>query len=355
MNNIILHNQITNTYTQISNIFIDEYMPSANGSYVKVYLLLLRTLSGYNSSISIPNIADSLELTDSDVKRAFVYWEKHDLLNIVRNSKGVISDISITSPDAIKVKSNFNVVINTAATLEESNINNDKTSYNRTYSSAEIKKVSTQTDFEWIITIIEKYMERTLTPSDVETAVFIYDSLHFSSDLMFYLYEYCISRGKKSAKYIQTVAINWDKEGIDTVDKADQFSARFEVNYIDVMKTFGLNGIPAPAQKEYIDKWLSSGFEPEIIKEACSRTLIAINEPSFKYANGILDNWKKLNVKTLADISKADSERATKVMAAHTDSLERTKPARKNSFNSYSQRNYSRDDYSSIEQQLLSN
>ena len=30
--------------TSISNIFLDEYMPGANGEYVKVYLYLLRSL-----------------------------------------------------------------------------------------------------------------------------------------------------------------------------------------------------------------------------------------------------------------------------------------------------------------------
>lgn len=370
MNTITLHNKSDITYTQISNLFIDEYMPSANGSYVKVYLLLLRILSDYTFNISIPDMADTLELTESDIKRAFAYWEKKNLLYIVRNTKGAICDISVTLPSASPVKATeliTETVPEIATTSECTEVKNENTSnedptqkekFNRTYSSAEIKTITSQNDFKWIITIIEKYMERTLTPADVETAVFIYDSLHFSTDLVFYLYEYCISRGKKSARYIQTVAINWANEGVDTVDKAEQFSMRFETNYINVMKNFGLNGIPAPAQKKYIDSWLSAGFTPAIIKEACSRTLIAINEPNFKYANSILDNWKKLKVITIEDIKTIDEARAKSIKKdnAGPDKQRSTKssqPVKQNSFNSYDQRHYSSDDYSSIEKQLL--
>lgn len=32
-------------YTSVSNDFIDHYMPSANGEFVKLYLYLLRCLS----------------------------------------------------------------------------------------------------------------------------------------------------------------------------------------------------------------------------------------------------------------------------------------------------------------------
>ena len=41
-------------FTVISNIFIDRYMPQANGSYVKVYLYLLRLVGdpSYNGTLS---------------------------------------------------------------------------------------------------------------------------------------------------------------------------------------------------------------------------------------------------------------------------------------------------------------
>ena len=62
--------------TSISNIFLDEYMPGANGEYVKVYLYLLRSLGDSTRELSVIGLADVLDCTESDILRAFKYWEK---------------------------------------------------------------------------------------------------------------------------------------------------------------------------------------------------------------------------------------------------------------------------------------
>ena len=42
MSKISLHAEGISDVTVVPNIFIDQFMPSANGAYVKVYLYLLR-------------------------------------------------------------------------------------------------------------------------------------------------------------------------------------------------------------------------------------------------------------------------------------------------------------------------
>ena len=63
--------------TIVANEFIDRYMASASGEYVKVYLYLLRHQP---NPIEIGQIADALDYTEADVKRAIAYWEKNGLL-----------------------------------------------------------------------------------------------------------------------------------------------------------------------------------------------------------------------------------------------------------------------------------
>lgn len=343
MNNIVLHNNDDIAYTCINNTFIDEYMPYANGSYVKVYLLIMRKLSDNCKDISISNMADSLELTEKDILRALKYWEKCGLLKICKDSSGTIRDITVTRPAAKSVSDNINVIIEPV----RKTIKKDK--YSRTYTMSEIAEVAAEPDFSWTINIIEKYMEQPLSPSDVELVVFLYDNLRFSPELILYLYEYCISHGKKSSKYIQAVAINWAKDSVDTVEKAMQYSTRFESDYMSVMKAFGLSQAPAPAQKDYIDSWLSMGFGNDVILEACNRTILAINEPSFKYANGILEKWHKAGIHTLNEIKEADLAHASKDKKEPRKNVTSSK---KNSFNSYTQRNYSKTDYTTLEQLL---
>ena len=59
--------------TAVAHEFIDEYMAAANGEYVKVYLYVLRH---QDEEITIEQIADALNHTESDVRRALSYWEK---------------------------------------------------------------------------------------------------------------------------------------------------------------------------------------------------------------------------------------------------------------------------------------
>lgn len=343
MNCFNLRNCCDISYTQISNVFIDEYMPSANGTYVKVYMMLIRILSSGNSNASVSGIADVLDIMENDVIRAFNYWEKQSLLNIKRDSNGVITDIAVnpvTSTASQSSSSNISVVFNTQSTYERER---------PAVSADTLKKSAGKDEFKWITGIVEKYMEHPLQLADVELLSYLYEELKFSPDLIFHLYDYCISHGKKNAKYIETVAVNWAKDGIDTVEKAMTHTARFDTNYMEVMRAFGINQAPAPAQKQFIDAWIANGFSSEVIKEACNRTILAINEPSFKYANGILEKWHKLGVQSLDDIKNADdmhSKTMDKPVAAKA-----TISRKRNT--SYEQRSYSSEETDNLEQQLL--
>ena len=45
MNNLSLSTMNNNNTTTVSNVFIDEFMPLANGEFTKIYLYLLRCIS----------------------------------------------------------------------------------------------------------------------------------------------------------------------------------------------------------------------------------------------------------------------------------------------------------------------
>ena len=72
--------------TAVAHEFIDVYMASANGEYVKVYLYVLRHQEG---DITIEGIADALNHTESDVRRALAYWKKLGVLSSEPESQAV--------------------------------------------------------------------------------------------------------------------------------------------------------------------------------------------------------------------------------------------------------------------------
>ena len=80
MSMITLQKPSQSEVTLLSNIFIDDYMPEANGEFVKVYIYLLRTLSTTPVSFSLEEMADRLICTERDILRALKYWARQELL-----------------------------------------------------------------------------------------------------------------------------------------------------------------------------------------------------------------------------------------------------------------------------------
>ena len=82
------------------------------------------------------------------------------------------------------------------------------------YSPSEIEQFSGKEDISQLIYIIQKYMGRALTGTDLNTVFFFYDTLGMPADVIEYLFEYCVSNGHKNMRYIEKTAIGWAEQGI---------------------------------------------------------------------------------------------------------------------------------------------
>ena len=83
MSLISLKNSSETEVTVLSNRFIDNFMPRANGEFVKVYIYLLRVVSAAPSSFNLEDMADRLLCTDRDISRALKYWEAEKLISLL--------------------------------------------------------------------------------------------------------------------------------------------------------------------------------------------------------------------------------------------------------------------------------
>lgn len=357
MGKINLYSIASANSTTISNIFIDSYMPTANGSYVKVYLYLLRCLSDQTENFSISFLADRLENTEADIIRALKYWEKVDLIELTENEDGSITSIILNELKPIKPAQPEDIP--SSASLEpfmdsENTSNSFKVPDPPVYTDKQILELANDEQVKWLMNIIEVYLERTLKPKDIQLILYLYDTVGFSAELIMYLYEYCISRGKKNPSYIEAVAIAWAEQNICTVEQAEDANALYNSNYSAVSKAFGLNRTPGAIEKQYIDKWLTKyKFSIEIIVEACNRTILNTQKADFKYTDKILENWYNKGVKEQKDISKLDTEFNINKNSRSTIHPNPAPAIRSNGFNAFPQRNYSKEDYADIEQRLL--
>lgn len=319
MDHILLCTNHIPPITTIYNSFIEDYMPAANGSYVKVYLYIAKCLQAKESNFSISSLADQLENTEKDILRALMYWEKKGLMSLNRDkatgeilglemlipfaerdfdtyentakesaaSLGVDSNLSETgaldrrnsdfSETGVLDRRNSDFSETDAANISTyessgtdapSNVNSDvhraSNSAQEKNSSAvkpiqvspeQIQELSANEDFVWVCNVVESYLERPMKPTEIQLITYLYGTLHFSRELILHLYDYCISMGKTACNYIQTVALSWHEQGIKTPEQAQNASVRYLASYNAVSKALGLGRGLAEIEKKYVDHW----------------------------------------------------------------------------------------------------
>lgn len=351
MNTITLHMGDNIDSTIVSNIFIDTYMPSANGEFVKIYLYLLRCLSPNQAQLSISAMADLFNQTENDILRAIRYWEKTGALELDFDSAGILNGITFLPLSQIDRQS-YTAKISSAVTMIQTPTSVPEPEPKKSYTPTQIQELSSQQDFKMLLGLVGAYLGTPLNATGVQTLAYIYDSLNFSFDLIDYLVEYCVSKDHKSMRYIEKVALNWAEHNISTVQEAKQFISSHNTVTYSVMNAFGIsNRDPGQHERELITKWTDVYcFDADIIIEACNRTLKATHQPSFEYADSILSKWNSANVKTAADIRRSDAEYELLRSKKNTPSASSARSA--NRFNNFHQRDT---DIDSLESALISN
>lgn len=346
-----LHKYTAGDFTLVQNRFLDEYMISANGEFVKIYLYLLRSSSA-EREISIASIADALNHTEGDVKRALSYWARQNLLQLSFNEDGALTDIVLTD-NADSAREQEARLKNYAASFNEREAGNKTVQMpgRISVSAARKKELAGQEDIQQVLFIAQQYLGKTLSNTEVTHILYFYDELHFSADLIEYLIEYCVSKGKKSIHYISTVAMEWSRRGISTVAEAKKDTNLFHRDYYTIMNALGINNhAPTPVECKWMSKWIDEmGFPLELIVEACQRTILRTHKPSFEYTDSILTSWQKNHVRTLADAEQLDRETASARQNENTAGTA-GKSTSTNRFNNFPQRKY---DYDQLEKKLL--
>ena len=334
--------------TVVSNLFIDEYMKDANDAQLKVYFYLLRMLNA-DQAISVSGIADKFNHTEKDVIRALKYWEKQQILDLDFDENKALVGIHLRDLSAQATPAPQHNVLLTSGPAQAQNATQETTPvYTKpAYSLDQLREFKEREETSQLLFIAEAYIGKPLTPSEIKTILFFTDVLHFSDDLIDYLLQYCVERGKKDFKYIEKVAVNWAEEGITTPKQAQKFSTRYDKSVYSIMNSLGRSTAPTAKELEFINRWTREyGFSTDIILEACERSSLATDRHRFEYAEGILSSWKNAGIHHKSDIQQADAtyqkKKATKPAPA----------ASSNRFTQFAQNSY---DFAALEKEILSN
>lgn len=299
-----IQNRLAHEVTVIPNEFIDRYMAEANGEYVKVYLYILRH---GGSADDVSEIADALNHTEADVRRALVYWERVGVLALTdrpaparpsvsaRQSPAPLGGFSLSSGQGVSV-SGQTKPCQGAGSMEGGSPGTGDI----------LCRLSGDEEFSQLLYIAQKYLNRTFTPTDCDVLANLYGNLHMPTELLEYLIESCAQNGHTSIRYIEKVGLSWHERGFMTAEEAKSQSMGYKKDIFAVMKAFGLSGRnPANGEIDLMDKWFGTyGFTREIVVEACNRTMAAIHKPSFQYTDSILTEWNRAGVRTMRDVEE---------------------------------------------------
>ena len=377
-----LTTQFSQQYTYIPNAFIDTYMPEANGSFVKVYLYLLRQMGTATPVLTIEMMADMLSNTEADILRALRYWKKQGLLEIEEKDGEITHLCLLPLESSPSVSEPFPGPVSvphvSGAALSEFSASTEQTASENTpsepagivpaaepaastpavtrelpprqnYTPLMAEALKKDLEINSCLNSVESLLGTTMSDAHMQLILYLMSDLGFSHELILTLYETALARDKRSSRYIEAIALDWAKKGIRTPEEAMEETHQFHGTYKVVATALGIKRPLAPAERAIIDRFAEFHFTDDILAEACNRTVLQSGDTNLNYTASILADWHKKGVKTLDDIKECDKSFHRKKQAEG----KKKDTGRKNQFQNFPQRAYSQSDYDNLEKQLL--
>lgn len=273
-----------NSQICVSTDFISEYMPSANGEYVKLYLYgLYAAMSGKN--VTDEELAGLLRILVTDVENAWSYWEKKGLIK--REGR----DIVFLASKADKPK--------------------EAARPPRVSAGEVMNEMKVNPAMKDTVSMAEQLLERPLSSREISS---IYDFMSWygmDGNLVLMLLEYCVSIDKKNFAYIEKVAESWHREGINDIKSAEAVIKRAteEKKFASqCMKIFGLERGFSSSELKYVNSWKTDyGFTASMVECAYEVTVKNTGKLAFAYMNKVLTSWHQKGIKTPKDIKEKDT------------------------------------------------
>ena len=255
--------------TPVENVFLSEYMKTAPGDYVKVYLLgLMYADLGLDGDDG--KIASALSMSAKDVEAAWDYWKELGLCERLRTEDGVITEIV-----SIKEK-----LFSKAPSARKSS-NAERLSDRKTAA---------------LFREIEEITGRLLDAAEPEAVAVWVNDFGIAPEIIKAAYGLCVKNGRSTKyRYVEKILMDWRDKGLDSMEKVEEHLEETDKKYSFYKKVFKMLGFrrnPTEAEKEIMDSWtdrLDLGLEE--IREACKKTS-GIASPSINYINSILVSAK---------------------------------------------------------------
>ena len=266
--------------TEIPDVFFTEYLPLANGDYVKVYIYLL-FLSNYDKEANINELSKILGLPFNTVQDAFKFWEEQGV--IIKKSNGY----SLANIQEIELSKLYNPKVT---------------------SSPEKIMLTEQSKYRAnaIESINNQFFQGLMSPAWYTDIDLWFNKYGFDEQVMIALFNYCADNRALHRNYIQTVADAWFKNNIKTFNDLDDYFAKSEkLNILkkEISKKLKLQRSLNTFEEEYISKWNNAyGYNMDIIELALKKSTSKVNA-GFDYYDKLLTDWHSKGLTSVYDIN----------------------------------------------------
>ena len=173
--------------------------------------------------------------------------------------------------------------------------------------------------FKFLIGEVQKALGRALSSDDLMKLFGIYNHLGLPPEVILQLIMHCRDQyGEKygpgrvpTMRYIERAAYQWEREGIFSIEAAEEYLRRLEARkkISDTMAdAIGIgNRALVASERRYLDAWASMGFSAEAVAVAYDRTVLKTGKLAWSYMDSILRSWHEKGLHAPDEIEKGDS------------------------------------------------
>ena len=272
---------------------IDKLVRAGDGDAALLYLYILKTHG--QKSLSESEIAIALDKSKGWVASAMAVLSRLGLINL--------DDITGTGME------------NTASPPPYTEP--------RQYTEDEVKQeILSGSDFSIVIDETQRRLGKILSPDEMLRLYGIYDNLRLPPEVILLLITHCIRESRTtgdgrapSVRYIEKAAYTWEREGIYTLEKAEEYLKAIEARKSirgEIKRVLWIRDREFSAtEKRYVDAWIEMCIEPEAIAIAYDKTVIKTGSLAWPYIDKIIKNWHNKGLHTAQQVQESENGKKT--------------------------------------------
>lgn len=196
-------------YTSVDNVFLLNYLPSADPVDVKIYLYgLALATSGQEEDNTLEKMSIALHIDEERLIKGFRYWEEKGLVSLTKTEPASVRYLSVKTPLRPVVK----------RSAEKYAVFNEE--------------------------VVRLFPDRIVVSNEFEAYYELMDAYKIEPNAMLLIMQYCkeMGTGKLYAPYILSVADSWAKQGLNTEKKIIEHIQELENNSEDLRQIFAALG-----------------------------------------------------------------------------------------------------------------